>query len=82
MPEEWPAIALVDQTAEVYRMLQTNNKADEDLRLFWVNLRGLSFWFKDNYKAAILKHIAQQNGVDRMGLQEHASTGPRSNQYN
>ncbi len=57
MPEEQPAIALADQTAEVYGTLQTNDKAEDDLRLFSANLWGLSYCSKDNYKAARLKHI-------------------------
>ncbi len=34
MPEERPTIALADQTAETYRTLCTNNKVDNNLRLF------------------------------------------------
>ncbi len=46
------------------------NKAEDNLRLFSANLGALSFWLKDNYKAARLKHIPRQYEVDGMGLQE------------
>ena len=53
-----------------HRTSRKNEREDEDVTFMGVNTNSLAYWSKDSNKAARLKYVFQEYGVDSAGLQE------------
>ena len=47
-----------------------NEREDEDVTFMGVNINSLAYWSKESNKAARLRYVFQEYGVDTVGLQE------------
>ena len=52
----------------IYDNLRVDDKAEVAIRLFSVNVNGMSFWLRNNYRAEILKYVFRQYGIDLAGF--------------
>ena len=50
--------------------MEENEREDEDVTFMGVNINSLAYWSKENNKAACLRYVFQEYGVDSAGLQE------------
>ena len=55
---------------DTYRTWRKDEKEAEDVTFLGVNINSLSYWSKSSNKAARLRYIVQEYGVDSVGLQE------------
>lgn len=54
----------------LYGNLRVNEKDPDAIRVMSININGIQLWKHNNIKAARLKHILKDYGVDVLGIQE------------
>ena len=61
---------VMNTKVDTYGTWRRDEKEAEDVTFLGVNINSLSYWSKSSNKAARLRYIVQEYGVDSVGLQE------------
>ena len=60
---------VMNTKVDTYGTWRKDKKEAEDVTFLGVNINSLSYWSKSSNKAARLRYIVQEYGVDSVGLQ-------------